>query len=204
MHKNNKNTNKNPSYFVYKGIYCYLEQLTTLNDTDLFNLLKEHEKEYRFYVTDEPLPENLEDFRNLLREYFRVSREIQFVVYSKKDKKPVGTTFIYALNEESKSVKISAFFISEVRRTPLIAEALGATVVFAKEKLGIKEIKFDVYKENKDMLKIAEKVGALNLGEKESSVNPDRIVVAFKLPENVIESIQKKFLEFRKRKLKPR
>jgi hypothetical protein len=48
-------------YFA-QGKYCYLEELTTENDKELFELMKNNKEEYIFLISDEPVPETYEEF----------------------------------------------------------------------------------------------------------------------------------------------
>jgi len=71
----------------------YLEPLTTGNDYQLFELMKNNENEYRFYVSDQPIPQTFEEFRESLKRFFDYDRIYQFLVYRKRDNKLIGTIF---------------------------------------------------------------------------------------------------------------
>jgi RimJ/RimL family protein N-acetyltransferase len=165
--------------YIAHGRFCSLEELTTENDKELFKLMKNNKEEYRLLVSDEPVPETYEEFQNRLNIWFTHGRNYQFLV--KKKDKTVGTIFFYGLDSESKSVKFSTYLIPEVRKTPLIGEALGLILNFALEILKVEKVEFSVYKENKEMLRILEKEKIKRYidkkGESKSSVNPERTIL---------------------------
>jgi RimJ/RimL family protein N-acetyltransferase len=186
--------------YVAQGRYCYLEELTTENDKELFELMKNNKEEYRSLVSDEPVPETYEEFQNRLKIWFTHGRNYQFLV--KKKDKTVGTIFFYGLDSESKSVKLSAYFIPEVRKTPLIGEALGLILNFALEILKVEKVDFSVYKENKEMLRILEKEKIKRYikekGESKSTVNPERTIINFEINLESLKEIDKRLKEFYK------
>jgi len=188
--------------YIAQGRFCYLEELTTENDKELFDLMKNNKEEYKFLISDEPVPETYEEFQKRLNVWFTYGRNYQFLV--KKNDKTVGTIFFYSLNPENKSVKLSAYFIPEVRKTPLIAEALGLILNFALEILKVEKVEFSVYKENKEMLKILEKERIkkyiVRTGESQSSVNPERTIINFEINLKSLKEINEKLNEFYKRK----
>jgi RimJ/RimL family protein N-acetyltransferase len=191
--------------YIAQGRFCYLEELTTENDKELFELMKNNKDEYRFLISDEPVPETYEEFQNRLNIWFTHGRNYQFLV--KKDNKTVGTIFFYGLNPEKKSVKLSAYFIPEVRKTPLVGEALGLILNFALEILKVEKIEFSVYKENKVMLEMIEKNREFKdyfkrIGESPSSVNPERTIINFEISLEYLNKINEKLREFYKRRLR--
>jgi len=188
-------------YFA-EGRFCILEELTTENDKELFELMKKNKEEYRFLISDEPVPETYEEFKERLNIWFTHGRNYQFLV--KKKDKTVGTIFFYGLNLDNKSVKLSVYFIPEVRKTILVGEALGLILNFALEVLKVKKVEFSVYKENEEMLKFLEKETIKRYinkkGESKSSANPERTIINFEINlENLIK-INEKFKELYKLK----
>ncbi|GIW66743.1 MAG: hypothetical protein KatS3mg095_0641 [Candidatus Parcubacteria bacterium] len=117
--------------YISQGRFCYIEELTTENDKELFELMKENEEEYRNLISDQPLPQTYEEFQETLKIWFTHGRNFQFLVRKREGNKTVGTFFFYFWNQENKTTKISAYFIPEVRKTPLIGEALGLALMFA-------------------------------------------------------------------------
>jgi RimJ/RimL family protein N-acetyltransferase len=185
-------------YFA-QGRFCPLEELTTENDKELFELMKNNKEEYRLLVSDEPVPETYEEFQNRLNIWFTHGRNYQFLV-KKKDNKTVGTIFFYGLDSESKSVKLSVYFIPEVRKTSLIGEALGLILNFALEILKVEKVEFSVYKENEEMLRILEK-GKIKRyikerGESKSTVNPERTIINFEINLESLREIDERLKEF--------
>lgn len=85
---------------LMEGIY--IEELTTENDKLLFELMKDQEKEYRFFVSDQSVPKTYEEFQKELKEWFSGGRNFQFLVFRKKDNKLIGTFFFYGWNEKEK------------------------------------------------------------------------------------------------------
>lgn len=187
--------------YQFNGRYVYLEELTTENDRELFEMIKNNEKEYRFYVSDAPLPQSYEEFQQTLETWFSHGRNFQFLVYTKRDKKLIGTIFFYGWNKENQTTKISAFFIPEYRKTIYIGEALGAAVLFAKEIMQVKELHFDCYLENEQMIELAKKIGAKEIGIGKSKVNPNREIISFKIPEEKLDELVKKIKYFESEKL---
>jgi RimJ/RimL family protein N-acetyltransferase len=186
--------------YVAQGRYCYLEELTTENDKELFELMKNNKEEYRLLVIDEPVPETYEEFQNRLNIWFTHGRNYQFLV--KKKDKTVGTIFFYGLDSESKSVKLSTYFIPEAIKKPLIGEALGLILNFALEILKVEKVEFSVYKENKEMLRILEKEKIKRYikerGESKSTVNPERIIINFEINSESLKEIDERLKEFYK------
>lgn len=165
--------------YKFNGRYVYIEELTTENDKLLFELMKDQEKEYRFFVSDQSVPKTYEEIQKELKEWFSGGRNFQFLVFRKKDNKLIGTFFFYGWNEKEKSIKLSVYFVPEIRKSILTGEALGAAVLFAKDILKIENLLFDVYIENKAMIELAKKIGANFITEKCSAVNPERKVLSF-------------------------
>ena len=191
--------------YIAQGRFCYLEELTTENDKELFELMKNNKEEYRFLISDEPVPETYEEFQKRLNIWFTHGRNYQFLV--KKDNKTVGTIFFYGLNSESKSIKLSAYFIPEVRKTPLVGEALGLILNFALEILKVEKVEFSVYEENKVMLELIEKNREFKayfkkIGESPSSVNPERTIINFEISLENLKKINEKLIEFYKRRFR--
>ena len=189
--------------YIAQDRFCYLEELTTENDKELFELMKNNKDEYRFLVSDEPVPETYEEFQKRLDTWFTHGRNYQFLV--KKKDKTVGTIFFYELDPENKSVKLSVYFIPEVRKTPLIGEALGLILNFALKILKLEKVEFSVYKENLEMLKILEKEREFKkyfnkIGEAQSRVNPERTIINFEISLNHLKEINEKLKEFYKEK----
>jgi RimJ/RimL family protein N-acetyltransferase len=186
--------------YIAHGRFCYLEELTTENDKDLFELMKNNKEEYRFLISDEPVPETYEEFQERLKIWFTHGRNYQFLV--KKDNKTVGTIFFYSLNLENKSVKLSAYFIPEVRKTTLIGEALGLILNFALEILKVEKVEFSVYKENEEMLRILgkEKIRRYikERDESKSTVNPERTIINFEINLENLREINERLKEFYK------
>jgi len=191
--------------YIAQGRFCYLEELTTENDKELFELMKNNKEEYRLLVSDEPVPETYEEFQNRLNIWFTHGRNYQFLV--KKKDKTLGTIFFYGLDSESKSVKLSTYFIPEARKTPLIVEALGLILNFALEILKVEKVEFSVYKENKVMLELIEKNREFKayfkkIGESPSSVNPERTIINFEISLEDLKKINEKLREFYKRRFR--
>jgi RimJ/RimL family protein N-acetyltransferase len=186
--------------YIAQGRFCSLEELTNENDKELFELMKNNKEEYRLLVSDEPFPETYEEFQEKLNIWFTHERNYQFLV--KKDNKTVGTIFFYGLNYENRSVKLSVYFIPEVRKTPLVGEALGLILNFALEILKVEKVEFSVYKENEEMLRILEKEKIKRYidkkGESKSSVNPERTIINFEINIESLREINKRLKEFYK------
>ena len=186
--------------YVAQGRFCYLEELTTENDKELFKLMKNNKEEYRFLISDEPVPETYEEFQERLKIWFTHGRNYQFLI--KKKDKTVGTIFFYSLDPENKSVKLSAYFIPEARKTPLVGEALGLILNFALEILKVEKVEFSVYKENKEMLRILEKEKIKRYIERKeeskSIVNPERTIINFEINLESLKEINEKLKEFYK------
>lgn len=192
--------------YKFIGRFVYLEELTTENNKELFDLMKNNENEYRLYVSDSLLSQTYEDFQKQLDVWFFHGRNFQFLVY-KKDKKDlkkelIGTIFFYGWNIENKTIKISAFFVPKYRKTVLVGEALGAAALFSKEITKIKELRFDCYIENKDMIKLANELQAQKVSEGPSSVNPERILISFMISEQKLNELLNKFIKFENREMK--
>lgn len=103
--------------YQFDGRFVYLEELTTENDKELFELMKNYEKEYRYYVSDQPIPDSYEEFLSVLKSYVEHRKNYQFLVYRKSDKKLIGTIFFYNWTDEDNSTKISAFlFLKSEKR----------------------------------------------------------------------------------------
>jgi len=185
--------------YTFNGRNIYLEQLTTLNDYQLFELMKNNENEYRFYVSDQPIPQTFEEFRESLKRFFDYDRIYQFLVYRKRDNKLIGTIFFYT---EDNEVKISAFFIPEARLTILPTEALGASILFALDVLKIERLNFDCYKENEKMIELANKIGAEKIYERRSDINPEREIIGFIISKEQLEKLKEKFIRFESKEKK--
>jgi len=198
--------------YTAQGKLCFLEELTTENDKELFELIKKNKDEYRFLISDESVPETYEEFQERLNIWFTHSRNYQFLVRKKgKDiiekGEVIGTIFFYGWDKERKTIKISAYFIPEARKTSLIAESLGLAMNFALKIIKAEKIEFDVYEENKEMLQFLQKERELKkyinkLGESKSKVNPERTVINFEISLKGLKEIDERLREFYK--IKPR
>ena len=198
--------------YTAQGKFCFLEELTIENDKELFELMKKNKDEYRFLISDESIPETYGEFQERLNIWFTHGRNYQFLVRKKgKDitekGEVVGTIFFYGWDKERKTVKMSAYFISEARKTSLIAESLGLAMNFALKIMKVEKIEFDVYEENKEMLQFLQKERELKkyinkLGESKSKVNPERTVINFEISLKGLKEIDERLREFYK--IKPR
>jgi len=188
--------------YIAQGRFCYIEQLTTENDKELFELMKENEEEYRYLISDQPIPQTYEEFLETLNIWFSHGRNYQFLVRKKKKDKVVGTFFFYLWDPENKTTKISAYFIPEVRKTPLVGEALGLALMFAYKIMNVEKVEFSVYKENLEMLKLAEKYKIKKIGESQSTVNPERTLVNFEISLEQLKEIDEKLKRFYERKIR--
>jgi len=132
--------------YTAQGKFCFLEELTTGNDKELFELIKKNKDEYRFLISDEPVP--------------------------------------------------------EVRKTPLIGEALGLILNFALEILKVEKVEFSVYKENEEMLRILgkEKIKRYikEKGESKSTVNLERTIINFEINLESLKEIDERLKRFYK------
>lgn len=190
--------------YQFTGRFVWLEELTTENDKELFELIKNNEKEYRFYVSDISLPQTYEEFQQSLKTTspHRKVFNFWFLAYKKRDKKLIGTVFFYDWDKERQTAKISAYFIPEYRRTIFTGEALGAVVLFAKEIMKVKELYFDCYIENEQMIQLAREIGAEEIGIKKSEINPERYLISFKISEQKLDEFTEKIKSFENREFK--
>ncbi len=192
--------------YIAKGKFCYIEELTNENIEDLFDMMKRNKDEFKFLISDQEIPDSFEEFKKWLEEFFTSDRAYQFIVYDKKDKNTrrcLGTFYFYNLDKENKNIKISLFIIPEFRKTLLAAEIMGLALEFANKILNVNELKFDVYKENKDMINLLLKIGLTPYSESRSFVNPERMILNYSINKDKLNEFQERFNEF-KRRLRPR
>ena len=182
--------------FICNGRFCVVEELTTGNDRVLFNLMLTNANEYRFFVSDEEVPESFEVFQTKLQFWFSHGRISQFLVRNKHDDY-VGTIFFYGHNSFSNSIKCSCFFIPSARGQLCVMESLGMVLNFARLQLKATEIIFSVYMENLAMLRLATKLGAEQQALETSAVNPQRRTIEFVLDEHVLNRIERKLQQLR-------
>ena len=182
--------------YTYRGRFCLLEELTTENDGELFLLMRENSREYRFLVSDESIPTTYELFQEKLRKWFSGGRTHQFLIREKNSQRIVGTIFFYCHNSLIQEIKSSAFFIPEIRKTLCVAESLAVSMLFAREIVGVDAVCFSVYAENEHMLKITKKLKAELMGISAGAVNPERRVSMYRLPLSVLTSITDKLRVF--------
>lgn len=178
--------------YTYKGRFCILEELTTENDNELFLLMGENSREYRFLVSDETILTTYELFQEKLGKWFNGGRTHQFLVRKKNSKGVVGTIFFYCHNSLTQEIKSSTFFIPEVRKSLCVAESLAVAMLFAKEIIGVESVCFSVYAENEHMLKITQKLKAELVGISAGAMNTERQVSMYRLPPSVLTSITDK------------
>ena len=174
--------------FVCQGKLCRIEELTSESENLLFELLHLNQCEYRHFVCDEVIPHTQELFSSLLHKYFSSGREYQFLVFDIHND-VIGTVFFSWLNNKSRSVKMSCFFIPSIRGNRVVGEALACCANFAREVMNVEEICFSVYQENLHMLRLAEKIGAEVDGLATSVANENRRVVQFILKGTTIETL---------------
>ncbi len=69
--------------YIANGKFCQIEELTNQNDKKLFNLLKNNEKEYRLFVSDQPLPKSYDEFLEKLKCRFLVTKSEKDNIHSR-------------------------------------------------------------------------------------------------------------------------
>lgn len=177
------------SMYHCTGYFSRLEELNSENDSSLFSFLKENSEEYKQFVSDQELPATYLEFIDVLKKWFSNGRLYQFLVYKKIGVNPVGTIFFYHLDIQKESIKISAFFDKESRKHLLVAESLMMSIAFARNIIGIEEILFSVYENNKVMKKIAKKLLVIREDITHSLVNKERKVEVYKMPCSISDNI---------------
>lgn len=178
--------------FTYDGRFCTLKELTVFDESILHDLIHQNIEEYKRLVSDEPVPQGQEGFAIYLRTRFNHGRVAQFLVFSKQGE-VVGTIFLYDYKEYPKSIKISCFLTKEVRGRLLAGEALSQSLYFAINILMVTEVHFGVYKNNTPMLRLAQKVGAINAGDINSTLNSDRKVQLYILKNDRLQKLSSLF-----------
>ncbi len=178
---------------VYNGNLCNIEELSTLNDDALYQLMVENENDYKIYVSDEAIPLSYNDFQEKLKYWFNGGRNYQFLISDVKYNQIIGTIFFYLFNPQEFNINCSVFFIPRVRTSLIVAEAIIATCLSIQTQLKVNFINFSVYTENQKMHVIAKKIGAISIGTKTSLINPMRNVVLYSLP---IQNLKEKFRNF--------
>lgn len=66
----------------------------------------------------------------------------------------------------------------------------------------VNELKFDCYKENKIMINLAKKIGAVEIGQSKSEINPERELINFSISQELMESLKEKIINFELRREK--
>lgn len=152
--------------------------------------MKEHSQGYRQLVSNEPISSSFEVFRQKIKSWFAGGREYQFLVYVRE--KVVGTIFFYCGNKEKRTIKISCFFTPEIRKRIAVAESLGMAISFAFHILHVRAVLFDVYENNASMLDFARKLGAIEVGTRQSAMVKERRIKQFLLSAKEIVPLLKK------------
>ncbi len=156
---------------MYQGRFCNIEELTTMNDVELFTMMSEYKDDYEKLVFSESVACSYPKFQQKISEWFSNGRNYQFLVRQNTTDSLVGTMFFYNLCGSRKTVKCSCFFVSKARGTILVMESLTLLLQFARHLLGIDSLRFSVYGENILMHEIARKNGALLLGSNLKTVD---------------------------------
>jgi RimJ/RimL family protein N-acetyltransferase len=177
------------------GRFCWLQELTTENESALFALMKDHADDYRQFVSEEPIPTTDNLFADKLALWFSSGRMWQFLIYRRRKNQVVGTIFFY--HASIPTVKMSCFFVPTVRGTPCVGEAIGLGIEFARTVIGISEIHFSVYVENTHMKTLCRKIGAQIKGQRTSEINPNRQVIEYWLSLGALQRIADKLKALR-------
>lgn len=178
--------------FTYDGRFCTLKELTVSDECILHDLIHQNIEEYRSLVSDESVPQEKEGFATYLRTRFNHGRVTQFLVFNKQGE-VAGTIFLYGYRENPKSIKISCFLTKEARGRLLAGEALSQSLYFAVNILMVTEVHFGVYQNNTSMLRLAQKVGAINVGDINSTLNSDRKVQLYILKNDRLQKLSSLF-----------
>ena len=145
---------------IYSGRFCTFKEIMIGREFELLELMKNNDQEYRKYVFNKEVDYIPENFNEELLQWFKKGRVFQFLVYPKNIIKTVGTIFFYAFNTVEKTIKCSCFFESSIRKHPLVAESLAASIILVCDLMQIYAVRFSVYIQNEYMHKIANKLGA--------------------------------------------
>lgn len=173
-----------------EGRFSTMIELNSENDIFLFSFLNNNLEEYRKFVSDQNIPSTYTEFTHTLKTWFSGGRMYQFLVYSKYNKKHlIGTIFFYGYDKQSGYVKMSAFFEKKFRNQLPVAESLGMAITFVKQIIKAKEVYFSVYLENKNMIRIAKKMGFVVVYVSPSAVNPKRKIETYKIKADIVEKI---------------
>lgn len=155
----------------YSGRFCRLTELNTGNEGELSKLIQDHEDEYLTLIFPEKIDFQPNMFSEQVKLWFNNGRNYQFLVYNRDQ--IVGTIFLYSHNSGLKSIKLSCFFIQEVRSTLCIPESLGAVILFILDYIEINSLEFSVFNVNKRMLDIVKKIGAVSVLKKQHTDRQD-------------------------------
>lgn len=164
--------------YTCKGRHCFVEELSTLNENELFQMIHQNRLEYKQKVSDVEVPNNSDGFKEILNSWFKKGRNYQFLVKNLNDV-TCGTIFLYCLDLQKKRLKISCYFVPNVRGKLCISESLSLVVLFCLEILKVENIDLSVYSENIQMLKLIEKLKASKTSKSISVLNRNREVINF-------------------------
>lgn len=176
--------------YIYEGRFCKIEELTTQNNFDLYQLMHKNRAEYERLIYNEPVSRSYPEFVQKIDEWFSHGRNYQFLVYSKKSADIVGTMFFYEFGKLEKTVKCSCFFVPKTRSTVLIIESLSFLLGFAKHVLKAESVRFSVYRENILMLDVAKKTEALLLNTRKVNTNT---IIDYEFSAKRIDSLLEKY-----------
>ncbi|MEI6042246.1 MAG: GNAT family protein [bacterium] len=179
--------------YKYKGKFCLIEELTTLNDDRLYTLMYENRDEYEKLIFREPIPCTYLEFRKKIDEWFSHGRNYQFLVYDKSGQRVVGTMFFYNINKVPNTVKCSCFFTPEVRNKILTIESLVTMLDFTRNVLKVNGINFLVYRENMLMHKIANKSGATRLVTGQENINTSSLDISYEFSSKTLDLLLEKY-----------
>jgi len=148
--------------------------------------------EYQKLVSREPIPETFFNFRSQIDQWFSYGRKYQFLVLNKDKTKTVGTIFFYGQNEESRTIKISCFFVSEIRGKILVGEALGMAIDFSFSVLGVDRLLFSIYPENVRMIELVKKLGANRAETYTTEPTNKRSTLDYELSNTILAEISRR------------
>lgn len=169
--------------YSFQGRFMYMEELTDENNKKLFVFLQKNSDDYERLVFRKKIPSTFEDFVSRMNICFLNGRKNQFLIFNYNRAELIGTAYFY--HHVGNSIKMSVFFSSRYRNSRMVAESLGALMLFAKNMLEIKKVLFSIYSSNIKMISFAKKIGA-------NATNNSNGVVGYEIDSGFFSTVESK------------
>ncbi|MBM7644085.1 RimJ/RimL family protein N-acetyltransferase [Scopulibacillus daqui] len=176
-------------------------RLMSLTDADLlYKIVEEHPEVWTYLTSKMDSRKDMDQYVNYTLSQYKQGVELPFVVEDQKTKEIVGSTRLYQISKENKTVELGhTWYHPKVQRTSINTECKYLLLKYAFEELGMIRVQIKTDLRNLKAQRAIERIGAVKEGVLRSERQlPDgyvRDAVVYSILEGEWPNVKKLLLE---------